>query len=121
MCSSDLRTAELCEKYNINLILFTNPIYDSTYQQSKYFGYASFLELLAEQQKTGYYNFSGINAITENRNNYYEASHYTEDVGDMIIDRIFNNVTDEQLESQGFGFFVTEDNLEEFRKALDNH
>ena len=87
----------------------------------KYFGYASFLRLLGEQQKTGYYNFSGINDITDNRKNYYEASHYTEEIGDMIIDRIFNGVTDERLESQGFGFVVTADNLEEFEKALDNH
>ena len=115
------KISELCEEYDINFILFTNPIYSSTYAQSKYFGYASFLRLLGEQQKTGYYNFSGINDITDNRNNYYEASHYTEEIGDMIIDRIFNGVTDERLESQGFGFVVTADNLEEFEKALDNH
>ena len=61
-------------------------------------------------------------SFTTNRNNYYEASHYTEDIGDMIIDRIFNGVTDEKLESQGFGFYVTGENYwNEFQEAMDNH
>ena len=35
-----------------------------------------------------------------------------------MIDRIFCNARDEKLESQGFGYFVTVDNIEEFEKAL---
>ena len=115
------RTAELCDKYDINLILFSNPIYYNTYRHSEYYGYASFLELLSEQKKEGYYNFSGVNDITRDKNNFYEARHYTEEVGDMIIDRIFNNVTDETLESQGFGYYVTEERLDEFKEVLANH
>ena len=57
----------------------------------------------------GYYNFSGENDITRNKNYYYEGSHYTEVVGDMIIDRIFNGKRDGTLESQGFGLYVTYD------------
>lgn len=113
------RIAKLCSEYDINLIVFTNPMYVSTYKQSKYYGYGFFLEWLSDASP--FYNFSGVNDITDNRDNYYEASHYTEEVGDMIIDRIFNNVTDETLESQGFGFYVTKENQEEFQKALDNH
>lgn len=111
--------AELCEAYDIHLIIFTNPMYYTTYQQSQFYGYDIFLEWLSDP--VDYYNFSGINDITTNRENYYETSHYTEEIGDMIIDRIFNDVTDETLESQGFGFYVTVDRLEEFQKALDNH
>lgn len=113
------RIANLCEEYDINLIVFTNPMYHKTYEESKYYGYAQFLEWLAEP--VDYYNFSGINDVTMERNNYYESSHYTEEVGDMIIDRIFNSVTDETLESQGFGYYVTYDNVEEFKEALANH
>ena len=99
------RIAALCEENDINLIVFTNPIYYTTYQESKNLGYDVLLEWLSDP--VDYYNFSGVNDITTNRNNYYEASHYTEDIGDMIIDRIFNGVTDEKLESQGFGFYVS--------------
>ena len=43
-------------------------------------------------------------------------------VGDMIIDRIFNGVTDERLESQGFGFYVTGENYwGTFLDAMGNH
>lgn len=59
--------------------------------------------------------------MTMDKNYFYESSHYTEVVGDMIIDRIFNGVTDESLEAQGFGMYVTEDNLDEFNEALANH
>lgn len=114
------RIAALCEEYDINLIVFTNPIFYTTYQESKNYGYDVLLEWLSDP--VDYYNFSGINDITTNRNNYYEASHYTEEVGDMIIDRIFNGVSDEHLESQGFGFYVTGENYwNEFQEAMDNH
>lgn len=114
------RIAALCEEYDINLIVFTNPIYYTTYQESKNYGYDVLLEWLSDP--VDYYNFSGINDVTMNRNNYYEASHYTEEIGDMIIDRIFNGVSDEHLESQGFGFYVTGENYwNEFQEAMDNH
>lgn len=111
--------AELCKEYDIRLIVFTNPIYYKTYQQSKNYGYDQFLGWIAGSSE--YYNFSGINDVTTNRMNYLESSHYTMEVGDRIIDRIFNDKRDETLESQGFGFYVTEDNIEEFEEALANH
>ena len=111
----------LCEEYGINLIVFTNPIYYRTYQQSKFYGYDNFLFWLSGASGGGYYNFSGESAITMDRRYYYESSHYTEELGDMIIDRIFYGKTDESLESQGFGMYVTDDNIEEFKTALANH
>lgn len=113
------RIAELCEKYDINLIVFTNPIYYKTYQESKQYGYEQFLEWISDP--VDYYNFSGINPITTDRMNYYESSHYTEEIGDLIIDRIFHGVTDPELESQGFGYYVTKENVQEFKEALANH
>lgn len=110
------RIADLCEEYDINLIVFTNPMYYKTYQESQIYGYEYFLLWLAGS--TPYYNFSGINDITSDPHNYYEPSHYTEEVGDMIIDRIFNGVTDETLESQGFGRYVTRETVETFVKEL---
>ena len=111
---------ELCQDYGINLIVFTNPLYFRTYKQSKHFGYEQYLGWLAGAAG-GYYNFSGENAVTQDKRYYYEASHYTEELGDMMIDRIFNGTTDEALEAQGFGMYVTEENLDEFREALANH
>ncbi len=112
--------AELCKEHGIRLIVFTNPIYYKTYQQSKYYGYDNYLGWLAGAVG-GFYNFSGINPITTDRSYYYESSHFTEEAGDLIIERIFEGKTDASLESQGFGMYVTNDNMEEFKEALANH
>lgn len=114
------RIRELCDEYGIRLIVFSNPIYYKTYQQSKYYGYDTYLDWLIGSTQ-GFYNFSGNNEITRNKNYYYESSHYTEVLGDMIIDRIFRGVTSEELEAQGFGMYVDAEKTEEFRKALANH
>lgn len=110
---------DLCQEYDINLIIFTNPLYYRTYQYSELYGYAEWLSWLPEE--VSFYNFSGINVITRDKANYIESSHYTMEVGDMIIDRIFYGKTDEALESQGFGMYVTKDNQKEFLEALANH
>ena len=116
----DLRQiALLCDEYDINLIVFSNPIYYKTYQQSEYYGYDNFLDWLIGSVGS-FYNFSGINDVTTDKDYYYESSHYTEEVGDMIIDRIWNGVTDEELEAQGFGMYVDETNRDEFMEALDS-
>ena len=106
----------LCNKNNIKLILFTNPLHQLTYQQAAEFGYIDFLEKLAEI--TDYYNFSGINDITTNNDNYLETSHYKLKVGDLMIDTIFNNKTGSSLLAQGFGYYVTAENKVDFINLL---
>ena len=108
----------LCNENAINMILFTNPLHKLTYQKAAEVGYIDFLEKLSET--TDYYNFSGMNDITTNNDNYLETSHYKLQVGDLIIDTIFNHKTDSQLLSQGFGYFVKKENNNEFRSMLRN-
>jgi hypothetical protein len=107
---------ELCRKKNIKLIIFTNPIHITTYLRSRENGYLDFLYELSEI--TEYYNFSGINDVTINKYNYFETSHYTHEVGDMIANIIFNNKTDDRLLSQGFGYYVTLHNRDAFFEIL---
>jgi len=107
---------DLCNRNNIKLILFTNPLHILVYQEAVKNGYIDFLSRLSEI--TNYYNFSGINDITVNNNNYHEASHYKIKVGNLIIDALFNNKTDQKLLSQGFGYYVTNENKNEFIDLL---
>jgi len=109
---------DLCNRNNIKLILFTNPLHISMYQQAVENGYIDFLSKLSEV--TDYYNFSGINDITINNDNYHETSHYKIKIGNLIIDAIFNNKTDQKLLSQGFGYYVTNENKNEFIDLLLN-
>ncbi len=108
--------AELCRENDINLRIFTNPINGYTYAKDIANGYLEFLEGLAEV--TDYYNFSGFNDITLNNDLYYETSHFDPSVADMVIERVYEDKTDERLLSQGFGMYVTKDNVGELMDIL---
>lgn len=106
----------LCDEYDINLRVFTNPIYGYTYMQDIENGYLDFLKELATI--TPYYNFSGFNDVTLNNKYYYENSHFCTEVGDAMIEVMFYGNTDEHLLSQGFGMYITEDNVDELMDIL---
>jgi beta-glucosidase/6-phospho-beta-glucosidase/beta-galactosidase len=107
---------DLCSKNGIKLIIFTNPMHIITYEYDAKRDYFDFLERLAAI--TEFYNFSSINDITTNNENYFDTSHYKLSVGDMIIDAIFNKNVDKELRSQGFGYYVTKDNRDGFINML---
>lgn len=107
---------ELCEENGINLRVFTNPVNALTYAKDIDNGYLVFLEELAGV--TPYWNFSGFNSVTLDYSNYYETSHFCPKVGDMMIDVIYKGRTDPELLSQGFGLYVTEDNVGELITLL---
>ncbi|MBR1523358.1 MAG: hypothetical protein IJ641_02760, partial [Lachnospiraceae bacterium] len=107
---------ELCDEYGINLRVFTNPVHALTYAKDIDNGYLVFLEELAEV--TPYWNFSGFNGVTLDYTNYYETSHFCPAVGDMMIDVIYNGKSDPELISQGFGVYVTKDNVSDLITLL---
>ena len=106
----------LCEEYDIELIVFTNPIYITTYEKSVDKGYLEFLEKLA--LVTPYYNFSGYNRITMNNGYYFETSHFTPEAGEILINIMEHGGNIEELYGQGFGWYVTQDSFEEFRTII---
>jgi hypothetical protein len=109
---------ELCEAYNIELTVFTNPLYITTYERSVQKGYLDFIEGLAEI--TSFYNFSGYNRISMNQDYYFETSHYTPEAADIIMDIIENGADDNEMWGQAFGFYVTKDNVDECMAILKN-
>ena len=60
--------AELCRENNIRLVIFTNPMHYITYMNSLDNNYLEFLKGLADI--TDFYNFSSLNDITLDNNNY---------------------------------------------------
>jgi hypothetical protein len=107
---------DLCNKNNIKLILFTHPLHKLTYEKAVEYGYIDFLMRLSDI--TDYYNFSGINDVTTNNDNYFETIHYKQNVGDLIIDAIFNGSADPHLLSQGFGYPVKAETKAAFFQLL---
>lgn len=107
----------LCDENGIKVVFFTNPLYISTYEKDvMYNNYFAFLERLADI--TDFYNFSSINNISCNGNNYIDYSHPNAYVGDIQIDAIFNDTVDSELYEQGFGWYVTKDNIDELLNLL---
>lgn len=117
---SDMKDmVNLCEKYGIELIVVTNPLYKLTYQMDIENGYLIYLRKLAEV--TDYYNFSSFNAVTENYSYYYETSHFMPEVTRMMVDAICENTRNNNTEMQNdvFGTYVTRDNADMLISLLE--
>ena len=108
--------ADFCRENNIGLIIFTNPMYCVTHMNAVDIGYLQFLEGLAEI--SDFWNFSSLNDVTLNKDNYRETSHYKAEVGDMIIDAICNGKSYPKLQAQGFGVKVTRENVKDLIAIL---
>lgn len=113
----DIRSiVDLCERNRIETVFFTNPMYEMTYRESLKYDYPAFLKSLA--QITDYVNFSGLNNVTTNRDNYIDTSHYNAYIGDMIVHVIADGKRYDGLYEQGFGRVVTKDNVDELLRIL---
>lgn len=109
--------ADLCRENNIELVLFLNPRYWTEHMNAADRGYIKFIAGLAEISE--FYNFSGLNNITLDKNNYYETSHYKAETGDIIMNVICSNEIYPELYAQGFGMKVTRDNAKAFINMLE--
>ncbi len=108
--------ADLCRENGIELVVFTNPDLWLWYDIGVESGYLDMLRGIV--QYTDFYNFSGRNAITIEKSNYSDPAHYSAMVGDMMIDCMEGGVVDAELYSQGFGWYVTKDNIEELISVM---
>lgn len=107
----------ICKDNNIKLTVITNPLYYLTYERSCENGYLQFIEELAKV--TGFYNFSCLSDINNNYLNYYETSHFTPEVGRMMLEMCYSDKTDDDLRAQGFGFFANEYNIGNLMEILN--
>lgn len=108
---------DICNSNNINLIIVTNPLYYLTYRRSAENGYLDYIERLAEV--TNFYNFSSLSDITTEYTNYYETSHFTPEVGRMMI-KATQGMQSDALAEQGFGYYATKENIEELMSILND-
>lgn len=107
--------ASLCADNGIELLVFSSPMFAYQFRLSARAGYLDFLEQLASV--TPYYNFSCLNAITEDDSNYLDPSHYKARIGDMILTRIFCEDKAEH-KADMFGEYVTQDNVGQLLASL---
>ncbi|MBO4546710.1 MAG: hypothetical protein J5700_03940, partial [Treponema sp.] len=118
---------DLCAKNKIELILFTNPMYQTLYRNSVDDGYFDFLCKVA--QRCEFYNFSSLNKYTTDPRYYFECSHYRPALGLIIEKYLFGSEEERaQIRSEAgdelFGMKVNSQNIdaviEGLKKQLSN-
>lgn len=107
----------LCRERKVELVVFVGPMYKVTYQASVERDFHTFLTRLAEI--TDYYNFSGLNGITTDGSNFVDNSHYTAEVGDRLLRAMTGGGVEEALYRQGFGWYVTKDNVSQLLEIME--
>lgn len=108
---------DLCNNNNIEITIFTNPLYYVTYNESLNRNYIEFLRGLSEI--TEFCNFSGINYITSRPEYWIDNSHYTAETSDLMIDIMCYHGYYEWFQNEGFGYWVNKDNFDEFLEIIN--
>lgn len=120
----DIRAiSELCKEHNIKLILFTSPLYETTYKDAIEEGYLDFIKSVA--QNCEFYNFSSLNNFTKNPQYYFESSHYRPALGLLVEKLIFSTEEEksqirEDANDKLWGIKVNLDNVDFVIQELQN-
>lgn len=108
--------SELCKQNNINLTVIIMPEHYKSYIENQLSRYNEYKEKIAEI--TPYYDFSGVNKMTTNDFNFYNYSHFDYNVACAILERLYGKNKFSAPSIEGFGDYVTNDNVDEHIKTL---
>ena len=109
---------ELCKSKNINLVIYIPPHYSEHYYTVYTNRTNDLIKFKKELSKiVNYTDFSGINSISIDKNNYYDYLHLRECLTDKIFAKVFNK---DSIEVPGeFGVLVTSDNIDKHLEDLN--
>ena len=121
--SDFVKIVELCQENKIDLKVFISPAHATQWESIKITGkWNTFEQWKREIVKlTPVWDFSGFNSITTEAiqpkmNNYVDNSHYSPMIGNLILDRIFNDQTESI--PQNFGILLTTENIEQHLTSI---
>ena len=100
-------TLLLAQKHNVKIIFYISPTYDEHLHLIYSLGLGNTYEFfkLRLSELTAYWDFNTPNSITQNKNNFWDNSHMREEIGTLLMKKIFEqNISQEPLD---FGVFVT--------------
>lgn len=95
---------KITKENSIELVLLINPIHHTTYKDTNQDLIKEFRDRLSYIHE--YYDFSIPNKINNNNANWVETSHYHNYVGDMILNRIYDN----NKSIENFGVYIKKKN-----------
>ncbi len=114
---------EICQEKNIELKVFISPPHATQLEAIRVSGAWSEFEDWKRTivAVTPVWDFSGYNSMTtepinEEMRNYWDSSHYRKEVGDLILNRLFDK--EEAIVPEDFGTLVTPDNIESHLKDV---
>ncbi|MDE5122453.1 MAG: hypothetical protein O4965_21285 [Trichodesmium sp. St19_bin1] len=111
------KIVDLSQKNRIKLILFISPCHGTHWEamkrKDKWSNFEEWKRKIVEISDV--FDFSGYNSITteaihNNMKNYTENSHYTPQVGNLILNRILSYKEEEVPED--FGILINQENIE---------
>ncbi|NEO99686.1 MAG: hypothetical protein F6K58_13605 [Symploca sp. SIO2E9] len=108
---------DICKRQNIELQIFISPSHASQWENLRV---AELWPVFEEWKRrlvkiTPVWDFSGYNSITtetisKDMKNYWDSSHYRKEVGDLVLNRIFDYQEDKV--PADFGILLTQENIE---------
>ena len=107
---------EICAQHNIKLIAFITPPHASQVEAIYIAGFGNVIEQMKREivKIMPVWDFHGYNSITtepiDRVKNYWDSSHYSIEVGDLILNRILNYQV--QTVPTDFGVMITPNNIE---------
>lgn len=105
------------QENNINIVFFMSPLYYTVYQEGDIKDYNDYKRKIAEI--TPFYDFSGINPITKDKNYFIDLIHFKRKCGTLMLDRMFSQNKEFAPKIDGFGVYVTTKNIDEHIKNLN--
>ena len=107
---------EICQENNIKLVAFITPPHASQVEAIHIAGFGNVIAQMKREivKIMPVWDFYGYNSITtepiDKVTNYWDSSHYTLEVGDLILNRILGY--QEESVPADFGVMITPDNIE---------
>lgn len=117
---NDLKqVVEICRAKNIDIKLFISPVHVSLWEAWHLVNISPHIEEWKRElvKIAPVWDFSGYNSITteaigkKDMKNYIDPSHYTKEVGDLILNKMFG--VNLETVPPDFGVLLTEQNIEE--------
>jgi hypothetical protein len=103
-------TVELARRHSIKTTIIVNPTSHRLFLSWRSGIYVRWLGQVANIAGQ-VWDFSGLNCVTRNDRNYYDISHFTEEVGDKVLRQIFKNNSGRSASMCDFGVLLTRDNI----------
>jgi len=111
------RIVDYCNNNSIKLYVYIPPMYSKHFYAIKESGLKDEFEQFKKDlaKITDYIDFTGVNSITNNRNNYWDSSHLRKEHTELIMAKLFRSQN--TYKHEDFGILITEDNVEDHLKS----